>query len=181
MLTAGERSSDRAFAHGVVASIATALAMHGRDDSEAAVTTSDVFRQIAERHAEFSPSGTLSLRWQAEPLTIHQLLGESLSDESAQDIAPMVGRDDSNTRGRVALIRGEPGMGKSRLAREFGRVAGKAGHAYLLLRFVPEMQHFALGPLLQVVGAGLGFAGGHTPKVYARSPANADMRICTPA
>lgn len=186
LLTAGERSSSRAFTHGLLATIATTLALHAGDDDEATIAVSDAFRQLADRHGEFSESGALSLRWQAEPLITHHLLGESLSDVFELGVAPMVGRDDelaqivaawrdSNTRGRVALIRGEPGMGKSRLAHELGRISKDEGHGHLALRFVPEMQHIALGPLLELVSAELTL--GVAPTCATLSAALADFDV----
>jgi TOMM system kinase/cyclase fusion protein len=174
LLTAGPRSTGVAFAHDMVAKVATVLALIDRADDEASVTVSDAFRRLAHRHGEFSAPGRVDVSWQADPIVTHQLVGESLSDVFGQETAPLIGRDDqlarlvaawreSTERGHVALIRGEAGLGKSRLAYELCRIARDRGKSFLTLRFLPQMEHVALGPLLDLMRAELGFNRGQAP------------------
>ena len=183
ILTLGEHRTGDGLAHSSVATVAIALAQSANglgEDDAASITVSDEFRYLAARHGEFSENSAvhersgIELPWSAEPVATYQLTGESLSDVFAEGVAPMVGRDrelealvdawrDSRERGRVALIVGEAGIGKSRLAHEFRRVTRDDGHGYLMLRFLPEMQHVALGPVLELVIAELGFKAEQRP------------------
>jgi TOMM system kinase/cyclase fusion protein len=167
LLTAGERSSSRALSHGSVAAVAVALAQRQGNDGPA-ITVSEGFRRVNARHAEFEAGDkALELPWRADPIVTHRLTGESLSDVFERGVGPMIGREReldalveawcrAGERGRVALVVGEAGMGKSRLLHELQRRTRDEGHGVLNLRFLPEMRHVALGPLLELLAAELG-------------------------
>jgi len=180
LLTTGDRRSRHLTTHGNVAAVAQALAQRGTVHAESSISVSDAFRALAMRHALFAAESgdraadTIELGWRDTPMHVHRLTGESLSDVLAEGAAPMIGRDDelaallelwqrSHTQGRIALLAGEAGIGKSRLAHEFRRRTIERAPAHLRLRFLPEMKHVALGPVLELVMAELGFGSGPRP------------------
>lgn len=89
---------------------------------------------------EFEGPRTLELKGKSEPVTAHRLLGLKVSPQSARGLAglraPLVGRDDelaalqrafgalADGRGCVVAIRGQAGLGKSRLVMEARRGLG---------------------------------------------------------
>lgn len=171
LLTAAQASAAWAFAHGSVAAIAVALAQRSETGVDTSIRVSEAFRALMSRHGEFSTrrevEGTLALPWCSIELSTHQLTSESLSDAYVQVGAPLSGRADelgalveawrgSSERARVVLLRGEAGMGKSRLAQELRHVVRGSGHAAVMLRFVPELEHIALGPVLELLHSELG-------------------------
>lgn len=171
LLTAAQASAAWAFAHGSVAAVAVALAQRSGTSVDTSIRVSEAFRALMSRHGEFSTrrevEGTLALPWCSTELSTHQLTSESLSDAYVQAGAPLSGRADelsalveawrgSSDRARVVLLRGEAGMGKSRLAQELrGQVRG-SGHSAVMLRFVPELEHIALGPVMELLRSELG-------------------------
>jgi TOMM system kinase/cyclase fusion protein len=82
--------------------------------------------------------------------------------------APLVGRDAEIEllaerlrlaragAGQSSLLTGEPGIGKSRLARELRARLANDAHTFLEGRCSPDTQHSALFPIVEVLGRGLG-------------------------
>ncbi len=88
---------------------------------------------------EFEPLGPISLQGRAEPLPVYRLLGPAAQPGALRGLAgltsPLVGREAelagllaasralSQGQGGVVVITGEPGLGKSRLVREWRAAA----------------------------------------------------------
>ncbi len=173
-LTADERTSGTALAHGVIASTAVAIASRNtRDANDSSVMTSGAFRAVAERYGRFSEAGTLELSWSSQPLAVHMVTGESLFDVFARNGAPFVGRERelealvnawerSARQAQTVYIQGEAGIGKSRLIYEFAQRISEAGRTGMTLRCQPELQALALGPVRELVIDSLGLEGGFT-------------------
>jgi TOMM system kinase/cyclase fusion protein len=96
---------------------------------------------------------------------IHQLVAESRAESAAaaSTRVPFVGRAAEVEalraawraaragRGQTVLIVGEPGMGKSRLARELRQDLEGVGSRWLTARCLPELQPSALGPVSELL------------------------------
>ncbi|HEX3480667.1 MAG TPA: AAA family ATPase, partial [Kofleriaceae bacterium] len=194
LVTTGDAGAGGALAHSTVVAMASALALDARDPCESSITVSAEFRQLIASHYEFEGTASnerrgIELSWRTDPLIAYQLTGESLSGVFASGVAPMVGRDaelallveawrGASERGRVALLRAEAGMGKSRLAHELRQLTHDAGHGCLALRFLPEMEHVSLGPLLELLLEELDVGGrGRRPSCTALAGALAGFDL----
>ena len=136
-------------------------------------------RQQIGRLFECREVGALELKGLPEPVPAWAVLTESTVESRFEALhgtrlAPMIGRDeelDLLTRrwrqaasgdGRVVLISGEPGIGKSRLVAALGeRITGEA-HADLRYFCAPHAQADALRPIIARWGQEAGFARGDT-------------------
>jgi len=112
--------------------------------------------------------GTLDLRGFGDPLPVHLLVAVRESTSRASTIsAPFIGREHElellqNTFSRVSrdrrahlfTIYGEPGVGKSRLMREF--VAGVEGATVLVGRSLPYGEGITYWPLAEMVKVAAG-------------------------
>lgn len=174
LLTATERGNSAGVAHGTIAATASALALQGPANVEVSITTSDAFRQLAERFGEFGEGEPLALSWASQSLCTYRLLGESRANAFDRGVAPFVGRaeqlsylaaasSEARERGRVVVVCGEAGIGKSRLAYEFAQLAAQRGQVALTLRCLPELTPIALAPVFELVREQLGFNGPTEP------------------
>ncbi|MBA3347619.1 MAG: AAA family ATPase, partial [Actinobacteria bacterium] len=112
--------------------------------------------------------GTLDLKGFGEPLPIHVLRGIRESADRAPSVsAPFVGRDVElellhmtlrravkDERAHLFTIYGEPGVGKSRLVREFA--AGVEGATILVGRSLPYGEGITYWPLAEMVKVAAG-------------------------
>ena len=124
------------------------------------VVSDDVHR-ASLAFAEMSPLGNVTIRGIPQPVRAWKLRALHATSRDAQ---PLVGRDAERRRfaalvaalerdrvGAVALIRADPGMGKSRLAETLladARVAGAQCHAAAVLDFGVARGHDAIQSLL---------------------------------
>lgn len=124
--------------------------------------------------------GSHALRGVSQPVAVYRVLRESgvrsrLDVASALGLTPLVGREHEVgllvdrwelTRagaGQVALLDGEPGIGKSRLVQVLVDRLAAEPHLLLEWRCSPYHQHSALHPLTDLLARLLGFAPGDTP------------------
>ena len=96
---------------------------------------------------------------------VYRLVAESRAESAVPGAsrAPFVGRTHElasleqawnqalKGKGGAVLLRGEAGIGKSRLARELRRSLEKARSRWLEARCLPEMQHTALSPMIDLL------------------------------
>jgi tetratricopeptide (TPR) repeat protein len=107
---------------------------------------------------------TVALSWSAAGLPVRALELETLGSipEPTVARARMIGRDAELDRlltlaarsgpdPRAVLVRGQAGIGKSRLVEEFARARAQEGVGALRLSFVPEAAHVALARVLDCV------------------------------
>ena len=117
---------------------------------------------------EATEQGTLDLRGFGEPLKVHLLTSVRESASRAPSIsAPFIGRDFElellqmtfaravkDERAHIFTIYGDPGVGKSRLVREF--VAGVEGATVLAGRSLPYGEGITYWPLAEMVKVAAG-------------------------
>ena len=132
--------------------------------------------RLAAHAVEFEAAGTRSLRGFSEPMPVWRAV--CASERSGRPVgalaAPLVGRDVElallrNTfertvrdgRAHLVTIYGEPGVGKSRLARDF--VAGLEGPTVLVGRCLPYGEGITYWPVAEMVKASAGIADNDPP------------------
>ena len=125
----------------------------------------------------YGPRRLRKAKGKAEPLATFEALG--LAPQAGptpgrtfvdrNDVLGLLGRELEQTeregRARVLVVRGEPGIGKSRLAQELGH--SLPAHHFLVGRCVPFGERRPLSALAEAVEAALGLAPG-TPVPAAR-------------
>ena len=124
------------------------------------ILTSDLVREVVGSRGGFGfrPRGSLALKGISEPLAACEVLWESPREQRiplppsflVEETTALVGRDAPldelaghwhdarDGRRRIAMLIGEPGIGKTRLAAEFCRTAHADGSAVLLGRCYEE-------------------------------------------
>ncbi|HVU52613.1 MAG TPA: AAA family ATPase, partial [Polyangia bacterium] len=83
-------------------------------------------------------------------------------------------------RGRAVAIVGEPGMGKSRLARELREALDEMGAGWIVARCFPELQPSVLGPISALLIEQLNLAVGGAEGARRLEAALADLGIVRP-
>src|SRR5438128_7562163 len=157
--------SESTFATGEAVNLAARL------QSEAAVNeilVGPAAARLLRGRVELEPAGQLELRGWREPVAAQRVLCVAELGEPVRGLsAPLVGRETElelleNTyerafrarRASVVTIYGDPGVGKSRLAREF--LAGLEGATVLIGRCLPYGEGVTYWPLAEMVKASAG-------------------------
>jgi class 3 adenylate cyclase/tetratricopeptide (TPR) repeat protein len=118
--------------------------------------------------------GPRKLRGVAAPMTLYRIaLGKHrLAPRESREPSPFVGRDrelrsllellerSEAGRGQVALIKGEPGIGKTRLLQELRKSVSGRDLSWLVGRCSPLHQNSALRPIAELLTAELGLEEG---------------------
>lgn len=163
VVNAGVAGENTSVKHSAVAAVALALATSVEEGTGTTIVVSESFRRRCARHAEFSDAwGEVRLSWQEEPVAAHYLVGELRIDGQGPNAPTLVGRTQelrllaqhhqaATDSRQLVLVRGDAGVGKSRLVFEHESQARTRGQSSLTLRFLPELQHLALGPMLTLV------------------------------
>jgi len=126
--------------------------------------------RLAAGSIELEPAGTREFRGRAEPLHVWRALGPRAGGRALGSLsAPLIGRDSElelleNTfertvrdrRAHLFTVFGEPGVGKSRLARDF--VAGLEGATVLAGRCLPYGEGITYWPLAEMVKSAAGIS-----------------------
>jgi class 3 adenylate cyclase/predicted ATPase len=145
-----------------------------------AVVVASSTRALAGRLFEYRDLGLASLKGFSEPVRAWQVIGTAPAEsrfEAQHDtkLGPLVGREEEAAvlsdlwrrtcrgTGRVVLLSGEPGVGKSRLtAMLMDRLAGEV-HIRLRYFCSPHLQGSPLHPCIQQLERAAGFTRGDSP------------------
>jgi class 3 adenylate cyclase/predicted ATPase len=129
--------------------------------------------------------GLQTLRGVATPLQVYRVLGESgaqsrLDIATTKGLTPLVGREqelgvlldcwaqlDAGS-GRVVVVSGEAGIGKSRLVQVLRDRLDQTGHTRIECRCAPHAQHSAFYPLITHLERALAFTRADAPDEKVR-------------
>jgi class 3 adenylate cyclase/tetratricopeptide (TPR) repeat protein len=148
--------------------------------SPGSILVGETTARLAQGYVRLEPMGPLPVRGRAEPVTAYRVLGlgtrrARLDPAAGQALTTLVGRQDELKhleelfaraeagRGQVVSLVGEPGVGKSRLLREFRhRLGGRAvtwleGHCASYGEAVPYL------PVIQIIRQNCGIAEADPP------------------
>ena len=137
--------------------------------------------QLAAGHFNYCDLGPSSLKGWAEPISVWQVLGTSgLGRFEAMHktrLPPLFGRDEelelllrrwspaAEGEGRVVMLTGEPGIGKSHIAFAFDERLHKQRHITLSYFCSAHHTNSALFPFIGQLERAAGFERGDTPKM----------------
>lgn len=152
-----------------MAGVTSALAVRVRDRaSPGTALLSEATRQLVAGYFQLPPQGELHAPEHATPLRLFRIAGKSGAQtrlDAAQRLTPLVGRGAEladlvaawqATRGgrhALVLVRGEAGIGKSRLIRALQERLAGAGGTVLELHCLPEYRSTPFHPLRAWHGA----------------------------
>jgi class 3 adenylate cyclase/tetratricopeptide (TPR) repeat protein len=143
------------------------------------VVVSDDTRRLVGRLFEYKDLGEVGLKGLPTPVRAWAVLGESIIDSRFEALrsgeAPLVGRGEESDlllrrweqarrgEGRVVLLAGEPGMGKSRLVTAFENDVRPVAHACLRFVCSPQHQDSPLQPIIRHMERKADFQRGDPP------------------
>ena len=143
------------------------------------VVVSDDTRRLVGRLFEYKDLGEVGLKGLPVPVRAWAVLGESVIDSRFEALrsgeAPLVGRGEESDlllrrweqarrgEGRVVLLAGEPGMGKSRLVTAFENDVRPVAHACLRFVCSPQHQDSPLQPIIRHMERKADFQRGDPP------------------
>lgn len=167
LVVVGDSAADGCSVVGETPHLATRLAGAG---APGAPTVSAATRRLVGGLFEWRELGST-----ADALAAWQVIGGAAANRFAAlhpMRGPLIGRDEElellsrrwqqarNGDGRVMLISGEPGIGKSHLAAAFEEALAGAPHACLRYFCAPHRRHAALHPVIAQIEEAAGFAPG---------------------
>ena len=140
----------------------TAARLRGLAQPGEVVVSPQTWQQVAD-HFEGEARQAIEVKGKERPLVPYRIVGERAVPKGG--MRPLVGRAEevqqfealahaclSRQRGRVVFVRGDPGLGKSRLVAEFLDLARERGlvcHATTILDFGARTGHDAIRKLMQ--------------------------------
>jgi predicted ATPase/class 3 adenylate cyclase len=145
-----------------------AARVHGLAEPNQVLVTEET-RRLTEGYFTYRRLGERAIAGIAEPVTVHQVLAESAARSrldvlGVQGLVPFVGRDDELAilregwqqaragHGQVLLLRGEAGVGKSRLAHVLAAHAAESPDTWLTpLHCSPYHQDTPLYPVVELL------------------------------
>ncbi|HTW82369.1 MAG TPA: adenylate/guanylate cyclase domain-containing protein [Terracidiphilus sp.] len=169
----GERSEQLAL--GEAPNIAARLQSEAQPDT---IVISDATRNLLAGQFALDDLGSRTLKGISRPMQIFRVLGESgavsrfHAMKSAQGLTPFVGRERevkairaawaeaATGHGRILLLRGEAGMGKSRLLETTGQIAASQLHEVFQAQCSPYRMNSPLHPIVEIVERRLGLEDG---------------------
>ncbi len=145
------------------------------------VTVSAATARLLQRAFVIEGVGSLSLTGIAEPVSAFRVLerrgsADRLDEPDATNGTAFVGRerelallkdrwqDVKVGRGRVQLVSGEPGIGKSRLVQVFGQQLAEEQAIWLACRCSPYLRNSAFAPVVRLLIQGLEFGRDDLPE-----------------
>ncbi|MBI3515609.1 MAG: AAA family ATPase [Proteobacteria bacterium] len=145
------------------------------------VVIADTTRNLVGGLFEYRDLGSLSLKGFAAPTQAWEVLRERAIDSRFEALrpsrAPLIDREEERAllerrwqqslggEGRVVLLSGEPGIGKSRLIAALEQQLGDASHARLRFFCSPHYQDTALYPVMNHLGRAARFQDDDAPGV----------------
>ncbi|MDK3074158.1 adenylate/guanylate cyclase domain-containing protein [Sedimentitalea sp. JM2-8] len=138
--------------------------------------------QLLGRSFDSEPLAPMELKGIPGLTKAWRILGPSVSANRfeahrSRAITPLIGRDREMTQlmeawrkadagqGSVVMLRGEAGLGKSRLLRELKKRSGMTGPALVQLHCSPYFSNTALHPVIRALEFGSGFKREDSPEV----------------
>lgn len=149
--------------------------------SEAAhpLLISEATRQLVAGYFHIELAGSRRIEGQAQPVRVHRVIAESGALhrlEAADSLTPFVGRAGEidllmnlwqlarQGDSRIALIKGEAGIGKSRLLHTLKARLGDERHTLRELRCFPQFRQSPFQPLIAMIEALCRFEAGEAPQ-----------------
>ena len=156
----GADESGEFIAMGATPNIAARLQENADRDS---VLISDATYHLVHEHFDCEPRTHLELSGVSEPIDAYRIVSARHSQEVADTLTPFVGREAEleelrslwqrafRGNGQVVAVVGDPGIGKSRLMREFNRTDVEPAHHLITSRCSPYFENSSHYPLIETI------------------------------
>jgi class 3 adenylate cyclase/predicted ATPase len=173
----GKHASADHIALGIVPTIAARLQQEARENT---LVISEATHRLVSGAFECHSLGAFALKGLSSPQPAYEVTGESgltsrfdigiakgltpyVGRERELDLLQSVWREAVTASGRVLLIDGDPGIGKSRLVHEFSRSLDASEHRMLVCRCSAYNRNSAYFPIIQLLHSLLGLQQGDPP------------------
>lgn len=160
-LVIGREPRDAAVAHGHIGTTPAITCRLATLAGTGTILVGSGTRRLLRKEFVFDDPGLSALAGHRAPTRLYALRGPRTS-QSARE-TPIVGRARQietlvehwkraqSGAGQAVLVSGEPGVGKSRLARELARRLTDRRHRWLECRCTPDSSHSALHPIIDLI------------------------------